>query len=328
MKSLTTLLFLICLQNTARLQTHPIDPERNVVISTTGMNLREFPNRGAAVLVMVPFGETVHILEDHNFGVESIGYYQSFNNSPSSARSEKTNIPIKGDWIKAEYQGKTGYVFGAYLGYTVETKQKMTGDINTNYVLLYHNANCFINIYDPGKYNWYGLFKRKNGFELKPVKISYFYVDFTETGWTPFVTTISESIKPIFILGSKNKMEEGKISGKEFLTKAWFETPDRLPNDKLLNDLSMELIKPENKDEGLILQLILKHGYKRQLLNNKVLKFPNSIEWKGDLDNDGKEDYLISYGEVESFEVLYLSSAAGPDQIVRAVAVYYSGYCC
>ncbi|RBH55815.1 MULTISPECIES: hypothetical protein [Pseudomonas] len=53
---------------------------------------------------------------------------------------------------------------------------------------------------------------------------------------------------------------------------------------------------------------------------------PSYLRWAGDLDGDGRPDYLIDYprGADKTHAVLYLSSLAGPQQLVGSAAVFDS----
>ena len=50
--------------------------------------------------------------------------------------------------------------------------------------------------------------------------------------------------------------------------------------------------------------------------------------YSGDIDSDGLEDYIISYGEKPGFSILFLSSEANDGDALKAVASFYSTYCC
>lgn len=325
MKNILIFLFLVYIPLAAHLQTHEIDPERNVIISTNGMNLREFPNRGSKVLTAIPFGEKVVILNQKSFGTETIGYYPGYGYHNSETRKLKT-IPVKGDWVKVSYNGLTGFVFGAYLGYTAPSKKRVKNDVNTDFVLLYSGFSCYYNIYDKSQFHWYGLYKRKTGYELKKISISYFYDDYSKEGLTPFGTMTNDNIDLSLIIGSRLTMKEGNVDGTDF--------PDQNHNFKiatqnnyeLLNKLSMELIDSPYDEYHPLLKLI--RGIKEQILNIEDSPTLYSIDWMGDLDRDGKPDYILNYGEKLTLTVLYLSSQASGAQIVKPVAVYYSGYCC
>lgn len=198
--------------------------------------------------------------------------------------------------------------------------------MNTDFVLLYSGFSCYYNIYDKSQFHWYGLYKRKTGYELKKISISYFYDDYSKEGLTPFGTMTNDNIDLSLIIGSRLTMKEGNVDGTDF--------PDQNHNFKiatqnnyeLLNKLSMELIDSPYDEYHPVLKL--KRGTKEQILNIEDSPTLYSIDWMGDLDRDGKPDYILNYGEKLTLTVLYLSSQASGAQIVKPVAVYYSGYCC
>ena len=54
------------------------------------------------------------------------------------------------------------------------------------------------------------------------------------------------------------------------------------------------------------------------------------VKWKGDIDNDGEFDYIISdscCGEVVS-TYLYLSTQFLKEKVMKPVSVFKDGYCC
>ena len=56
---------------------------------------------------------------------------------------------------------------------------------------------------------------------------------------------------------------------------------------------------------------------------------PGRVQWKGDLDNDGLDDFIIHFGSGKAGElVLFLSSKAEPGELFKKVARYVTKYCC
>ncbi|OHD56941.1 MAG: hypothetical protein A2Y33_08240 [Spirochaetes bacterium GWF1_51_8] len=71
--------------------------DKLTVLMLTGLNLRQKPDIGGKVVVQVPYGETVTVLDDGNSPVPF-----TFDN-------------IKGHWVYAEWNGHKGYVFDGFL---------------------------------------------------------------------------------------------------------------------------------------------------------------------------------------------------------------------
>lgn len=72
--------------------------------------------------------------------------------------------------------------------------------------------------------------------------------------------------------------------------------------------------------------LQLRTPHKRQLLgalagcSHEVTT--NYFLWAGDLDRDGKPDYLVSFVDADGEIILYLSSVANPDELVGRAGLY------
>ena len=56
---------------------------------------------------MVPFGQTVDVLEAEGYGVDTVGYQAS--------EDSTYQMPIHGEWVKIRHGRLKGYAFGAYL---------------------------------------------------------------------------------------------------------------------------------------------------------------------------------------------------------------------
>lgn len=113
--------------------------------------------------------------------------------------------------------------------------------------------------------------------------------------------------------------DEGPVRPKvEVLTKSIdIQFPDRTVTLMPLLDVANRRVRLQLREPTL-----------RQMLDDltSCLAAPSYLLWAGDLDGDGRPDYLIDYprGASNTHTVLYLSSLAGPHQLVGSGAVFDS----
>jgi hypothetical protein len=85
-----------------------------------------------------------------------------------------------------------------------------------------------------------------------------------------------------------------------------------------------------NKDEGSPYRLQLRAQGKRQMLLGYLGTCSGTfhprtyLQWAGDLDRDGKPDFIVSFVDADGPVHLYLSSAARPGQLVGLAGVFDS----
>lgn len=89
-------------------------------------------------------------------------------------------------------------------------------------------------------------------------------------------------------------------------------------------------LQPEQTHDWPLVVLQLRAQNKRQLLQGTLGTCSGTFDprhyllWAGDLDRDGRPDFLISFIDADGPVHLYLSSAAKPNQLVGLAGVYYS----
>ena len=300
------------------------DNRQNKVIATTGLNLRSAPSLKSAKVGLVPFGKSVNIVGEQHYGKESLGKpYKIYH-----TEGEVFEPEVEGYWVKAEYEGLEGYLFSAYLDYDMQEESDV---FNKNVSILFEGIDCANNLkYNP-YWNWYGLYEEEGKMVLKKVNLSFFRLEY-EMGGYGIATNID---KPsLFLIGSQKAFPKSILDGQYFSP---YEAKGSLYdfsasgeiNEELLATTSVEMFMSRSNELNAILAINNEEGF-RQILNPSQLhlSMPMGIVWQGDIDGDGKEDYIIHYGEESSQTVLYLSSFAKKGQIVRPVAAWYSGYCC
>lgn len=310
--------------------------EKMMVISTTGLNFRAEPFTRAEIVGKIGYGEEVVVIEKLKETIYTL-------NSKYGRYSEEKSyeIPIKGYWVKATYQGEIGYLFSGYLAPTQEDSWQPKSkylDFNQDYFLLFELGNCWYNFPESNDYYWYGFFinNDKNG-DFKRINPS-FYVSEDDGAigeMSSFYVFSNELSYPIFIIGSKKELREKmNISKSNFNL---FDNYEYTYDPKILNkrmvDAGIVYQKSEKYPHGETFVKspngkLYSMGTSRLNLSNIHEHFFDNIVFKGDIDNDEIDDYILRFGDKSSQTVLFLSTAAKEGELVAPVAVYFSGYCC
>jgi len=284
------------------------------VISTSGLNLRSAPNIHSDILTTIPFGTKVKVISKESLGIDTLGSYQfKYMDSQEFYTSD-----IIGNWLEVKHNNQLGYLFDAYLYRYFEDwatiQYANEPNLNEEYVLLFPGNWCNYNFWFDPSFEWIGCYQVGEKFELKKLKLS-FYKDWNGD-WIDIGISTDDNIDLLFIIGSKSKFALGEVKGKYNMN--WW-TRDFEEYEHL------EIRAGQNCKK-----LILTNTDKEQLLNAHHQDYysPSGILWEGDLDNDGQLDYIIHYGEKSGKTYLYLSSEAERNQIVKPVALFFSGYCC
>ena len=308
--------------------------ERMKIISTTGINLRADPYTRSTIIGKIPYGEEIIVIEKLKETVYTLnskyGWY---------SKQKSYEIPIKGYWIKANYRGEIGYLFSGYLASKEagfwQPKHKYDS-FNKEYFLLFELGNCWYNYPKNNDWHWYGFFIANGQGNFKKINPS-FYV--SEDKWaiepTSYHVFSNEESYPIFMLGSKKELpEQVNISSDDFNC-----------FDSYAYTYDPKIIQKKLAEAGIILKNSTKHSRGKLYItdvNGKEFpmgesrlnpaaiheNFLNNVVFKGDIDNDGIDDYILTFGDKSSQTVLFLSTATKDGELVAPVAVYFNGYCC
>ena len=274
-------------------------------MAVNGLNLRESPSLKGIVIASIPFLDKVKLVQEADtyedtVGTVSFGGYNDFTQQ------------IIGEWVKVQYQKKEGYVFNAYL--MSEYFEESSQGEDSQYALSFPGTNCYENVHRNKDIRWKGVFKNGNSYEVKEVNLEY-YMSFDEMGqWYGVTTDSNDSL--LFMLGAvEDKFPNGQIAGRYRDYGMEFDYSKR---SSTVENMTLHLLEDEA-------YLSISEGNQQQKIESHGVVF---ILWKGDLDGDGKTDYIFTIGEKSSSTVLFLSSEAEEGQIVNPVASYFSGYCC
>lgn len=300
----------------------------NTVISPDGLNIRETPSVNGRKLGAAPFKAKLEILEDGNGVWDTLGVREF--KAPEAGPGESWEIPVEGTWVKVQYKNISGYVFSAFLFREWESKD-LKG-INDDYILLIPGQDCYDNIHDLSGRTFYGLYVEDGKARLKEIRPPGYFA--MQDEMAPLVVSAKDNINLVCIIGSRRKLPVGMRNGYfggRYLTEEntlYGSGRDGFRED-FLDGHGLYGVMPEN---GSIYEAKLYAGKKGRGTwlgtEQEVFGAAESLIWRGDLDGDGKDDYLISYGEKVAHTALYLSSEAKGRDIVRLVALLFDGYCC
>ena len=271
--------------------------ESRLVIATSGLNLRKAPTLKSSVIKLVKYGHEVQVIEN-----------------PTSIKQDTIEIgngkELVGQWLKVSYRGDKGYMFSPFLA-KIEAQYFPTELVDENFALLFEGSNCYYNFQYRRGFSWTGIYKTVSG-KYRSKKVNVTYSTSNEMGHESYSIDTDEQEDLLFIVGSKTteiNVNDGNYS--------YFESI-RDQKGKILDRIEY------NDFEGTLTYCHDDMSY--NLSDEKYQAL--SIVWRGDLDDDGFDDFIIQYGENDGRIVLHLSSQAEAGDLFKAVAEYYIGYCC
>lgn len=297
-----------------------VDSSFNFVIAKSGLNLREKPSTGSQSITVISFGAYVSYVSD-------VAYDSMYIESEKGAVH---SIKLKGQWVKVKYGNKIGFVLNAYL-YQYEKKPTYYfASVNKKIVILRYGCQCNeANFYDPNLWNFKALVEVRSGV-LVWEKVDVNYLNTQEHPCNLIVFTpgyYNEKIK--YIVGERNKISA--FNGQN--------TPYRKIsfNDKVKNyvvsdhtkidvEIKYMMLSSENSKKNIQTITLISDNKRQVLSRDNMSSF--GIDVIADLDNDGKDDYIIDFYGEQGFVSLFLSSKAEAGEIVKEVARYYHSYCC
>jgi|GEM_PF-4069137 len=302
------------------------------VISTSGLNLRSKPNLQSKVIKTLPWGAKVRVAEVVNKEKVELGIQHI---TDLDSDGEADTVLLVGRWVKANYGKLSGYLFDAYL---LDLSDQIHSPL-PDYALLFEGYDCLFNLNFDLAWNWYGVYDSDGGAYLKVVSISCLKETEEEYGFGDFLGIFTkESTEAKFIFGTKKPLDKNKFRQSEGAYPMNFYSVKELAETQpIVRKVGLELavVKRKNIDNQTIERYIMyalgSDGQRQSLEladDNQGEWTLSELVWAGDLDGDGKNDYIVYYGEVSAVTILYLSSIAPKGQIVKEAARWYSGYCC
>jgi hypothetical protein len=326
-----------------------------VVIATGGLKLRATPGQSGKTLALAPFGAKVQVLNRDKGEYGQVVYDPPARRDtigtlypPYHPGNERLHI---GYWLKVRYAGKTGYMFSGFLADADQLGQYDKKELNNQFRLrtTEGNAGCSNDpVFDPG-WHWYAVYETTLGkFNLKKIQPRYAVENYTDENGnyelypSDVVITADSPEAPVFMIGTRTPWQE-----RSDLPGFWWTTA---PNAQYLPDSDQfntdflarygvtaqyVTINDDDQHPRQITQwhLLGKNGERQEVGMLRVYEensmwSPDHLVFAGDIDSDGKQDYVFaSLGEM-GYYVLYLSSLAQKGELVRPAAVLWTWYTC
>ena len=325
MKPIVFLLLVIGTSYEGACQYTPFFPEELVVTANT-LNLRELPDKNAKKVTGINQGAIVQFVEAWNNGE----YLQADTTDPDSPFAP---------WLKVRYDGKTGWVFGAYV--TAATGLYYENDFSFDFSSL------------PPVY-WYGVYARDSfADEIRKVNVRQVQEtnDFYGANVTVLKTDQAESSK--FLIATVTPLKVGYCGSLGvFDLKDFYGSNNLGPGGQFSlypgNDMNDTIVKAAYglaatgcaTLDGSYVQV---NNYKLTLLDyasepaihydltawvkpeNEAISPMVQVLWYGDIDSDNKPDIILQdcpY-EVGCRASLFLSSKAKKGALLHKVSEHF-----
>jgi len=270
---------------------HPVHGHSYKVIAVSGLNLRSKPSVKSEIIKKIPFGENVRLVHKDDYGYEVLD---------SIITKSSSKYYAQGFWLKITDGHHEGFLNTAYL----------------------------YPVYGPHFVDE----KLEKGNDIKPISFQYLKADGQMVDMS-IVVNEDEDLK--YIIGTKTDLVEGYLEvGLEnhnfYDRKAVSDTLERIiyEDDYCLVKEKGQCYEREyqgNFETRCHPRFSVYAKSKEQL--QQITDVP-MIDWVGDIDRDGRMDYIVTRGEVNSMTILFLSSEREGNELVRPVGIYYAGYCC
>ncbi len=328
--------------------------------SQSGLVLAVAP-LGARVTVLSEPEKEWEGWSDHNTNrylgrskIDTIGLAMEVEENDDNGRKKKIKVPHIGFWWRVRYEGRVGYMFSGFLlppGWRGE-EYEISSSFRLRTPGLYANP-----VSEPG-WLWYGLFAAEKGFSLRPVEVRYLAIDYRlmsadlrkQAGFIEELTTdriaVIQTIpeEPLMLIGTRDSLKENLylkgevvhyIREYQYVTDYLMLNPPKQPEDidicskadlkyKTVPDTGTQwYFSGKRKQEQPV--KYVRPAYRNSRRENPETTFlPLTLWWYGDLDGDGRTDYIIKMAAYDQYAtVLFLSSAAESGQVVKAVAAYF-----
>lgn len=192
--------------------------------------------------------------------------------------------------------------------------------------------------------NWLGLFIDSENSYLKNSKVKVLLdkeISFDEERWVSI--KLERSVKPFILIKNSKQLEQGKVTTLfHKISQSDEEIYDdsnvmnrNFSRDFQFNNRNYKLVvkDAETKSGEKVLALVLETENESQIVtygNYFNGEYLGHLLWVGDLDNDGKLDFYMSFNDFEkgNFDSkLYLSSEAEKGKLVKEVAGFFTAGC-
>jgi len=311
------MLYYLNLSGQDRIPEFYYNARENVVLAQSGLNIRSKPDLASEKVGKIPFGERVQILHRDHYG------YQKLN----TINTEKKEYKIDGFWQKIRYKKTDGYVLSTFLYNADKYEEQRKYD---KYVLLIPGSGCTDNVYNIHEYNWHGLYVTGDSSSFKKVSFDYYNTSDPMLNMK-IVCKNDQDLK--YIIGHKKPMQEyayktitKKMDFNPFEFKPYpCDTTLQLTKN-IITEYEVEEKGGENGNFKLYIKILDGTWQKLNPFEKNIFYF-HDIDFVGDIDSDGIDDCIITYGSKPGLVVLFLSSEA-KGEIIKDVASFIITYCC
>lgn len=284
---------------------------KKTVIAAEGLNLRSGPSMTSPVIHSIRFLDQVEVPLEESGSLDTLKVLKFDTWNDTQYKSY-----VSGRWVKAKHKNKVGFVFSAYIQ-LLDNRHENTFD--QQYGINFVGTNCFDNVHRNRRIKWKGVYKIKDKYFIKDVSLNYYDDQGEMTG---FGTTTNQNRNLLFVVGSSNeRFRNGEVKGTYYQSGLSFGLDNKAAKNEV-DGFSTE----SNKTESTNL-FLHKNGIKENI-SEDIHNWPNSLIWKGDLDGDEIDDYIISFGDKGGGYILFLSTEGNEEISVKPVAIYDYGYCC
>lgn len=309
------------------------------VIAPNGLRLRKAPGLETPVLAGIPFGDTLVLLSAESFGFEVLSLARDYGYHEYSYKDSiihgQGDMPISGNWRLVEWHGLKGYVLDAYLAAypcrnirNCTTLRRERHEMDRQVVLMHRGMEMQSLCFNPTCYHWYGVYAQEGQAEIKAISIEF--IAAVSEYYGDLVQCLTKEHKDLlYIIGSLNELSPRRFRATQFEMRYWW-TEDSTPIVSWEEDTySWTLAPPKDGKHPRSLTVRRKDmPAPKRLWFGKYMDVPYRPEFVGDIDGDGKEDYVV-YSNTEfdaSVWVLYLSSLRNWKDGLRPAAYAYKGY--
>ena len=306
-------------------QSTPFFPDEMVVTSNT-LIVREEPNNNAKKITTLKLGTVVQFVESWKNG----DYIQLDTTDPESPFAP---------WLKIQFEGKKGWVFGAYLTSAMG--------------LFYENDYSFDKRSLPPSY-WYGVYARDSfADEIRMVNVREEEEQSEMFDTKVGVLKTNQTAVSKFLIASMSPLQPGFCGSLGvFELNDFFGSSSLGPGSQMAfypgNDLSDTLVKPTYGlaatgcailEEGyvqvhdyklILLDLSMEPPIRQDLTTwvkpeNTDISPSVNVLWFGDLDRDNKPDIILQDCPYDAScrASLFLSSKARKGELLRKVCEHF-----